>query len=556
MMKNWNYQKTLSFVKKEKRSFFALAFLFLALLVNYALYANYKKTAESCANGKCLTSSPEKPQLSQDTGYYYVDDLFKNQESGYYRLTFRAKSDQAEKVLLKLSTYTEKENQIEELVLSPSAQFQKQEAFFFLPDGFDSLLFQKENLNSAGNTFIEMESITKLNITSQAELASMKKTVIGETNIDTVKISQSVSDYSFPWLKEAKTMLGQVFQAKDDIISGVALKIDINKNLNPGNRQYDLSLREVNYDGEKVSLNGPVIADSPFSISGIEKYRQIDGTFLFPMYGALQKDKYYLISIDNSKVEVSDQNYLEFKGGKDDSSYPDGSAVMRKGKELYPIDGDLYFKIYGADLSLENGVRILNGAKIEDLGKGIGKYSYATNGKFIDLFDLETASLGTAFSDGDKAIYAPALNNASFSYDVNTLYPISKMNFSAKQLKAGWKNVKVSYSFDQNSWVDLPFSEKSEAVSNAIGSLPLDQSSGADSGNSDNNSDNNNSADNSSGQSDVATQETAQVFNADIVPTKDVRTVYFKITYDPNDTSKGRSFSLKNLQITADLRIK
>lgn len=562
-MRKMDYRKLVGFVEKEKRIFFALGFLVLAFTVNYALYANHKKTTESCTDGKCLIALPEKPQLTKESGYYYVDNIFKDQPSGFYRLTFQGKSDQAEKVLLKLNTYLEKENQLETLVFEPSGKFQKQEVFFFLPNGFDSLLFQKENTNSSGNIFIQGVGITKLNITDKSELALIKKTVLGETDMDTdaVKISQSVSDYAFSWLRESKTALGQVFQAKDSVISAVSLKIDINKNLNPGSRQYVLSLREAKYDGESVSLNGPAITDVAFSLGSVEKYRQSDGSFLFPLYGKLERGKYYLISLDNSKVEVGGQNYLELRGSREGKSYSNGSVVVKKGKSFYAVDGDLYFKIFGANLFAENGVKILNGAKIEDLGKGVGRYSYATKGKFVDLFDLESASSGTEFSETDKVIYAPAKDDASFGYAVNTLYPISKMNFSATQVKAGWRKVKISYSFDQNNWTDLATSEKLEIVINPADSLITDQVAPADNADAADDSSaeaavGDSSADTINNSVEGAVQETVQIFDAEIVPAKEVKTVYFKVTYDPTDMSKGKSFALKNLKVTADLKMR
>ncbi|MFA5961755.1 MAG: hypothetical protein WC848_03690 [Parcubacteria group bacterium] len=550
-MQNNFGKKLINILKINKRIFLVVAFLGLVFVINQALYANHKKTTEACASGKCLSTVAEKPQLTKDNGYYYVDDIFKDQPSGYYRVTFLEKSDSAMPVLMDLNTYTEKESQIAELNLVPSDKFQPQEVFFYLSDGFDSLLFQKKDPNSAGNIFIKAVGITKLNATSQAELVAMKKTLVGETNLEAVTASQTDSDYAFPWLKDSKTILGQVFQAKDSVISAVSLKIDINKNLNSGSRQYTLSLRKVNYDGESVSYDGAVIVDTAFSFSSIEKYRQADGTFLFPLFGMLEKNQYYLISLDNSKVDVSKQNYLELKGSKEDK-YSAGIAVVKKGKEMYPIDGDLYFKIYGAQLLQEGGMKIFNGAKIEDLGKGSGRYSYATEGKFVDLFDLSGASAGTEFSESDKIIYAPAKDNASFSYAVNMLYPISKLNFSASQVKAGWKKVKVSYSFDQNDWVDLPFSAGSELATTAIE---------ADNGESvDGSSSDTSEAQDSLAVADntvpVVTEESVQVFDADIVPTKEARTVYFKITYDPSDTSKGKSFALKNLKITAELKLK
>lgn len=549
MINNNVLKKIVSIIKLERRLFFVAIFLGIVFLINQALYANHKKTTESCAGGKCLSVLPEKPQLTKENAYYFVDDLFKNQPAGYYRLVFQAKSDQAEKISLKLNTYTEKESKINELSFEVSDKFKNKEVFFFLPEGFDSLLFQKENSPTSGNIFIKEVSITKLNVTSQDELALMKKTVLGETDLTAIEVSQANSSDSYPWLREKKIILGQIFQAKELVISAVEFKIDINKSLNPGSRQYSLNLREVEYSEKKITSVGSVIADTTFSVDSIEKYRQVDGTFLFPLYGILEKGKYYMLSLDNSKVEVSNQNYLEFRGSKNNNSYQDGSAVMKKQKELYAIDGDLYFKIYGANLFREDEVKILNGAKIEYLGKGMGKYSYATKGKIVDLLDLETASAGTEFSENDKIIYAPAKDDSSFGYAVNMLYPISKLNFYATQNKAGWKKVKVSYSFDQKSWIDLASSEKSEAVINSSDSL------------AENNLDNTDNADTVSDNTadilpETVTQETVQVFDAEIIPVKEAKTIYFKISYDPNDTSKGKSFALKNLKITADLKMK
>lgn len=537
----------MNFAKTEKRILFALAFLILTFLINQAFYANKKITSRDCLSGKCSALISEKPQLSRENNFYYIDNIFKNQPSGYYRLTFQEKSDKNEKVILKLNTYSEKESPIGELDVNPSDNFQNQEMFFFLPEGFDSLLFQKENSNNGANIFIKEAGISRLNIESEKELALMKKTIFGETTINTVGENQLDTSYGFLWLKENKTMLGQIFRASDEYISAVSFDIDINKNLNPGSRQYVLSLRKVEYDGENISTDGSIISDLAFSAVSIEKYRQNDGTFLFPIYGKLEKNKYYLLSLDNSKVEVSSQNYLEFRGSKDNNSYIDGSAVIKKYKELSAIDGDLYFKIHGAEFYQEGDKKILNDAKIEDLGKGTGKYSYATKGKFVDLLDLQTSSPGTGFSEDSKVITAEAKDGANFSYAINTLYPIKKIIFSASQLKAGWKKVKVSYSFDRENWIDMPFLEGSE---NAID--PIDNSE----------NDNIDSIDfsaNNIGDISAKTNDrtTVQFFDFGITPpAKDLKAVYFKITYDPDDKSKARSFALKNLRITADLKMK
>lgn len=514
-MKNNFLEKIINFVKTEKRIFLASIFLLLVFLVNQTLYSGRKKTAESCANGKCVSVVPAKPQLSQESNFYCITDLFKNQPAGFYRLTFRKKSNKDEKIFLKLSALSGEEVLIGELNFNSSDKFQNQEILFSLPEGFDGLLFQKNNSGSGADIFIKEAQITKLNINNQEELAALKKTIIGETEINLEKENQPIANDNFSQLKEKKTVLGQIFQASDEHITAVAFNIDVNKSLNPGSRQYNLILRKIKHDKKNISFDGSTIASLNFSIDSMEKYRQKDGTFLFPLYGMLEKGEYYFIGLDNSAVEVGDKNYLEIKGNNNNDSYPNGSAVIKKNENIYAIDGDLYFKIYGVKFSEEGGEKILNGAKIEDLGKGLGKYSYETKGEFIDLLDLENASRETEFNEDSKVIAAEAKNKASFSYAVNTIYPISKMNFSATQLKTGWKKVKISYSFNRENWIDLPFSKNGKG------------------------------------------KEEIQVFSFDIIPaTQETKTVYFKITYDSNDKSKARYFALKNLRITADLKMK
>ena len=121
------------------------------------------------------------------------------------------------------------------------------------------------------------------------------------------------------------------------------------------------------------------------------------------------------------------------------------------------------------------------------------------------------------------------------------------MNFSATQLKAGWKKVSVKYSFNQENWFDMPFSEGIESRIDSIDNMDNSE-----------NSDNDSSVDNATDISaETTAQEMIQVFDFDIIPTmKEIKTVYFKITYNPNDESKAHSFALKNLQITADLKMK
>lgn len=562
-MKNSIIKKTIDFIKTEKRLCLAAFFVVATFFVCQALYSSQKITSKNCASGECAQTLAEKPQLSKGNGFFYLDEILKNNPPGYYRLAFKEKSDKGEKIIIKINTYSEKEDQIGELTLDPSDNFQDQEIFFSLPDGFENILFQKEDSSGPANIFIKNVGISRLNIKSLDELAGMKKTVMGETKTNMITESQGGVSADFPWLKDSKTEIGQIFQAQSDYnISSISLAMDVIRDLNSSSRQYVLSLREANYDGEKISSAGPIIDDVLFSVQGMmEKYRQGDGTFLFPLFGHLEKGKHYMLILDNSKVDVNDRNYLSLKGDKNENSYPNGSALIKKLGQLTKIDGDLFFQIHGVDLYKENGTAILDGAKIEDLGGGVGGYSYKTAGDYSDLFNLSNFSPGTSFNSNYNVIFAPAQNNSNFSYAINTLYPISRINFSATQARSVWKNVKVAYSFDQIKWIDMPFSRISEDIgsesSRATNNMTTSDSETDDS--SGNNSDGNSPDNTSPNSGDPGNLDGANIqsFDFNIMPTDFVNTVYFKITYDPNDNrTDANYFGVKDLSITADLKMK
>lgn len=560
MLKN-SVEKNIRFIKQEKRVLSVAVFLCLVFLVNRTLYGGQKITAENCAEGKCVTAEADQPQLDADNAYYYADDVLKDMPSGYYRLTFSEKSDQKEKISVQLDNYTEKVSSIGEIELAPSDSFRSQEMFFYLPEGFTGILFQKSDPAGKGSIFIDGVGASKLFATSQSELSQMRKTVVGqEADQDAVLASQTKKNYAFSWLKDSKTMLGQVFLATDDVMSGVGLDIDIIKDLDPSSRQYTLALRPVDYDGESVSFSGATISDVAFSVSGLEKYRQADGTFRFPLYGSLEKGKYYAVSIDNSKVSVNDRNYLELRGTRDVDNYSDGAAFAKTLGTMTLLDGDLDFKIYGADLPLENGARLLAGAKIEDLGGGIGKYSYVTKGKPSDIFDLAVASSGTEFSNDSRVVFAPAKEGNAFGYAVNTLYPIKQLRLSGQQVKTSWGRVKVSYSFDNKNWTELSSVQAAGSASD-----PSVADAGSDnSDNSDNTDSSANAGDQAGDQTDTGTDDQSgstapgelQTFDDTIIPAGEAETIYLRIAYDSSDQNKTRYFGLKNLSITADLKMR
>ena len=542
--------KVIKFLKEEKRLVIAGGFLLGVFLLNQLMFSGQEITSEDCVAGQCAAQEAEGPQLTKENNIFYQDDILTDVPSGYYRLTFRAKSDRKENISVKLNAYTEKNEKIKTVSLEESDRSKNYEIFFFLPEGFDNLLFEKEDPESEGNIFLKNIGISKLNVDSEEEFAAMRETIIGETKMKLFGPAQTkFAADEFSLLQEPKTILGQTFKAESDYISGISFNIDIIKGGAVKDKNFRLSLQEMRCGGVDCKLVGSEIAWKTFSISdALGRYRQEDGTFLFPLYANVEKGKSYFVGIDNSDVEVSQSHYLELKGSKSDDAYAGGSAAFKVKKDVYKIAGDLAFAVRTADFDIQDGVRILNGARIESLGKGQGRFTYATKGEFADALDLWKASAGTNFDSSRKVIVGSVEEDAILAYEVNTIFPMRKIHFSAEQAKSSWKKVKVEYSFDQEKWITAPFSENADQEGLVVETIDGQDGEAED--------------------GDVAEEEGVieeevqsekdmlQKFDFDVMAPRDAKTVYFRITPDMTDTSRTRYFAIKNLKIEADLIVK
>lgn|GEM_PF-1914050 len=552
-----NIKNILSLVRKNTRYFLAAAVLFLTFLINQSVFTKQMISSEDCAGGKCPAKDQPVPNLSDKNPFYYMDDIFKDKPEGYYRLTYKVKTDRASGIKLSMADYTEKQNDIKTEKIDSSSGYQNKESFFRLTTDYPNLVFEKENWKDGADLFIEGIKISKLSITSDEEMAALKPTVFGSVDPDVVLESQTNdAGYSFSWLKDPKTTIGQVFLAKNEYMTGVSLKIDVTKEINASSRQYTLALKGSSLDGNQLKSTGDTMASVKFSLANsLEKYRQTDGSFRFPLYAKLEKGKHYIITIDNSKVEPSESNFISVRGSKSDGSYSDGMAVFKKGKETYRIDGDWYFVIYGAEFSTFNETRVPSGATIEDVGKGKGRYSFSTRGKPADFFDVDSLE-GVNF-DSEKNILVGQTGKENFyTYAFHTEYPIAQISLKAQQFQADWAKVKISYSFDQKIWEEISSVQvKGESSENSsIEALDNEEAIMTDQENS-HDSEEENSAEESDGQSENISSSknvTLQRFDFSKAVTTTAKDIYIRIADDPENPEKAKYFGLKNFEFSAE----
>ena len=473
-----------------------------------------------CENAKLKKENIFKKEAeigAKDSSYELKNSLHSYQ-GDYYRLIFNSWADSDTKLKIKLASAMGGEFEVGSVDLEESSQNKKGafKEFLFKTDGlYNSLVFEKDDHGNSAEVFVKNVKISRLNVRNEKELADLKPVIIGDTATGVCAQEQTEeSTQSFPQLKSRNTSVGQIFKADRDYLSGVEL--DVVKIGSGGLGNYRLELRKVSDEEGNWVVNSKVEAYMEFSAEDLEDYSQKDGTEIFPLGGFLEKGRHYLVALNNSAVKTNLFNYLEIKGSSNDDAYADGKAVVYKRGKVRNVGGDLYFRIYGAKYVFSDGGRILTGAAIEDLGGGVGIYTYKAKNNVTDFLDLYSY---TDSRDGfplvryncyEGVVSGSPEKDAEYVYKINTIYPFKKLRLSAEQMYVGWHKVKIYYSYDNKKWTDI---------------LPVRDN-----------------------------DDFTQIFSEIIEGNGTQNEIYFKVTYDRDDEKDIKLFGLRNFSVTGELK--
>ncbi|TAK95967.1 hypothetical protein EPO05_02885 [Patescibacteria group bacterium] len=451
---NHSIIKIYSFLKENIRYELALFVLAFVFLVNNDFFVDRTIRPEDCQNGGCVAEGEFKPNLSKSKPYYYIENIPAIERGNYYSLTLQLKSDRDTKIIVRVTSDSLTEQEVKTLDLRGGADFVFQQLLFKADKYYSKVFIEKENYEDESNIFVSSVNVSRLDIKNDKELAALSPATFGAVNLGVIDQEQ-IADESVLYanLQEPKTTLGQTFIAAGDYISGVTLKMEVTKPADVGSRQFNLQLRRVESEGEMIKAEDSIITNFGFSLSGIERYRQLDGTFRFPIFARLEKGERYLLSIDNKKIEDNKYSYLALRGSDNDSAYPNGSMTLQKVKTIYKLDRDLFFKIHGASFTQSGGRNMLSASLAEDLGNGHGSYVYKNKSEEADMLDVYAKSADVEFNGEDGVIAGRVDADDSFwIYQIETAYPFSRLAIGAEQADKDWGGVTLEYSFDQKKW--------------------------------------------------------------------------------------------------------
>lgn len=486
-----------------------LKYIFILIIIIIALLSG-KKTPKVESGGNPLKAlgvqNKTNPEIGKDQSEYWVNDFISSRKNDYYRVTLKWKSSHDSDVSIFLTSKLDNRQKVFSENLKKSEDYIFKEILFKADDLYENLVFKKDDKKDSSKIFIKDIQVSRLNVNSEAELKQLKPTVFGNTKIIESEARQTKKWGSyFSQLQKDETRLGQIFKSEDDLLSGASFII---KRGGSGLNKYRLELREVSQKDGGISLSSDVLAYKDFTTDEIANYTDDSGVTTFPLVSSLKKGQLYFIGIDNSLAD-NRSSYIELNGTLNKDAYQSGNAVIQHETETNDM-GDLFFAIHTPIFDQINKEKILTDARIEDLGESGWLYEYQSKGDFTDLLDLsyyDRKNIG--FNDYEGIVSGSPKDDASYVYKIYTPYSISQARIIAEQMYAGWYRTIISYSFDNQKWIDLPYTGKGK-------------------------------------------EDSVQKFDSVITGDGNENYLYVKITYDKFDNKEIKLFGLRNFKVVEE----
>lgn len=457
-------------IKNNLRQILAL----LAILTFFGLSSSFPAeviTSESCAGGAC-EQMIKAPSLSDANLKYFQNDVFASNEGEFYRLTFRSRSNKDTIISLKATDILDREKILKSFDLKKSEQDNFQEVIFGTNRKYTDFLFEKEA--DGAEVLISDLRITRLNVKNEAELAKILPTIFGEIDSSVIIQSQPKNDLVFRQLIEPKIILGEVFKAEKDFITEIEVDFNIIKQGEGSGGKYEFVLKEASFDFFVPEVKSDSLVSVKFSSADVERFRQPNGKFRFPVYKKVSAGEYYFFGINNDRSDADQFNHLEIRGTAETGDYSDGSVAVKKSGETFSALGHLYFNVFGIAWKEYAGKRILLGETLEDLSGGRIIFKYQPSEKQSAMADLDSFIGEVSFDEKKKTIMGGVeaeKPKGNFTYKLETPFPFNNLKVFAQKNNPEWLKVNLSYSLDGKKWENIPEKAGSEEGTQEFGQI-------------------------------------------------------------------------------------
>ncbi len=338
---------------------------------------------------------------------------------------------------------------------------------FKAADDFSKITVERSELNKSRVVYFKNIDLEQLNVNNQSEFNSLAPSIAGNSGSD-VTVNSNVPENSKPIanLKSKQMKVGQIFIANSTNITGVEFQPKVVGS--GGDGQMSVELRTANFSNGKYEI-GNLISNYDFNVQQAVFDSSKDGLLRIPLGGLIKKGSYYYIGVDNAAAIFTNTNFLQLTGTScSKTEVCAGIEMLRSGK-IKQV-GNLWFNIYSANDTYDGAHKILNGAIVQDLGNGVGKYTYSLQGNQYDILDID--QITTDDQVNNRVNYAQALGavvgvgpgNLSYTYRVDTVYPAKNLSINAQKIENDDSDIEISTSLDGVTWKKMDHLQSNQGV--------------------------------------------------------------------------------------------
>jgi hypothetical protein len=343
---------------------------------------------------------------------------------------------------------------IQQLELEPTSDYSFHSFVFQKVAGSATVAFLNASLEN-GPVSLQDIKITELSVTDRGAALQLPEATVAEVTYPVIENNWQDEVSTSYLLAHQRSLVGQLFVVGNADYYLSAVDFLVQKVGSAGNGIYRLEIRSASQVNGKVAVSDQVLAAHDFWLDDLLEPgdQNLWKKLHIPLAINLEPGKEYFLGISNSQVASNRLNTLRLAQTSGNQGY-DKMAGTKVGSFVN--------KIYGANYPTIDGYKELHHAVTEPLDATKLKYTYATQGDFKDILDLNYDSViqgrkagGLVFYDTAHHAVVASTANGPLEYVVHTSLPIKDMNVDATLLTDGFQPARIWYSYDKLTWLPL-----------------------------------------------------------------------------------------------------
>lgn len=457
-------------IKKKKKYYFARYLIILLLFaVSFIFGKNipteFKDQGDVQQAQKLENLIQGVYEISAKDSSIEIDKLINATSGESYRLLLDVdvrndltQISKTEELQLNLLSDTGDATEEETFKLSENQISHGLESLFVCKHPVKVLQFVKKDVTKSSVITLSNITLSRLNVESTKELTNLKPTIYGGTVTDRITIENNQPSSKGFTFNRKNQLIGQVFTAPEELLSGIDLNLEIIGSGGLGN--YFLEVRQIEEKDGKPIIGLDRMAYYYFDTTKLLDLKYAKNSYHFPIAAKLTTGKKYFIGLNNEQVHfgIYDNIRLHYADGN-----TNGYGIKINGKRSASLNS-FFFRLYGVDQVKLNSQPLLTSSSIEDLGAGIGHYHYRASRKNTDFIDVDWSSslVGnpTVYYDNVTAgISAEVENGNQFGYHFIFNHRLDKLKFKLSRTGGDGYLPIVAYSLDQKNWDEVHFAK-------------------------------------------------------------------------------------------------